>query len=101
MRPQWPCDLLGLLGSSPDSSRGSQGNPTLRYTGARLRADALVASAFQESAGGAKQQQQLAYLFHQCAMSLLSRDSRIADCTVIHPGVERQFSILFIYLLEQ
>ena len=25
---------------------------------------------------------QLAYLFHQCAMSLLSRDGRIADCTV-------------------
>ena len=35
---------------------------------------------------------QLAYLFHQCAMSILSRDSRIADCTVRHQGVERQFS---------
>ena len=35
---------------------------------------------------------QLAYLFHQCATSLLSRDSRIADCTVRHPGVERPFS---------
>ena len=35
---------------------------------------------------------QLAYLFHQCATSLLSRDSRIADCTVRHPGVERLFS---------
>ena len=35
---------------------------------------------------------QLAYLFHQCAPNLLSRDSRIADCTVRHPGVERPFS---------
>ena len=35
---------------------------------------------------------QLACLFHQCAKSLLSRDSRIADCTVRHPGVERPFS---------
>ena len=35
---------------------------------------------------------QLAYLFHQCATSLLSRDGRIADCTVRHPGVERPFS---------
>ena len=35
---------------------------------------------------------QLAYLFHQCAKSLLNRDSRIADCTVRHPGVERPFS---------
>ena len=35
---------------------------------------------------------QLAYLFHQCATSLLSRDSRIADCTVRHPGVKRSFS---------
>ena len=35
---------------------------------------------------------QLAYLFHQCATSLLSRDSRIADCAVRHPGVERPFS---------
>ena len=34
----------------------------------------------------------LAYLFHQCATSLLSRDGRIADCTVKHPGVERPFS---------
>ena len=32
------------------------------------------------------------YLFHQCATSLLSRDGRIADCTVRHPGVERLFS---------
>ena len=38
---------------------------------------------------------QLAYLFHQCATGL-SRDSRIADCTVRHPGVERPFSSLFI-----
>ena len=30
--------------------------------------------------------------FHLCATSLLSRDSRIADCTVRHPGVERPFS---------
>ena len=35
---------------------------------------------------------QLAYLFHQCVKSLLSRDSRIADCTVRHPGVSRPFS---------
>ena len=35
---------------------------------------------------------QLAYLFHQCATSLLSRESRIADCTVRHPGVERLVS---------
>ena len=37
---------------------------------------------------------QLAYLFHKCAMSLLSRDGRIADCTVRHPSVERPFSSL-------
>ena len=37
---------------------------------------------------------QLAYLFHQRAKSLLSRDSRIADCAVRHPGVERPFSSL-------
>ena len=35
---------------------------------------------------------QLTYLFHQCATSLLSRDGRIADCTVRHPGVERPCS---------
>ena len=35
---------------------------------------------------------QLAYLFNQCATSLLSRDCRIADCSVKHPGVERPFS---------
>ena len=35
---------------------------------------------------------QLAYLFHQYATILLSRDSRIADCTVRHLGVERPFS---------
>ena len=35
---------------------------------------------------------QLAYLFHQCATNLHSRDGRIADCTVRHPGVERPFS---------
>ena len=39
---------------------------------------------------------QLTYLFHQCATCLLSRDSRIADCTVRHPGVERPFSSLFM-----
>ena len=38
---------------------------------------------------------QLAYLFNQYATSLLSRDSRIADCTVRHPGVERPFSSLY------
>ena len=37
---------------------------------------------------------QLAYLFHQRGKSLLSRDSRIADCTVRHLGVERPFSSL-------
>ena len=38
---------------------------------------------------------QLVYLFHQCATSLLSRDGRIADCTVRHPGVERPVSSLY------
>ena len=33
----------------------------------------------------------LPHLFHQCATSLVSRDSRIADCTVRHLGVERPF----------
>ena len=42
---------------------------------------------------------QLAYLFHQCATSLLSRDGRIADCTVRHPGVERPFSSNFSHCL--
>ena len=42
---------------------------------------------------------QLAYLFHQCATSLLSRDGRIADCTVRHPGVERPFSSLLCFML--
>ena len=40
---------------------------------------------------------QLAYLFYQCAKSLLSRDGRIADCTVRHPGVERPF---FSFILK-
>ena len=40
---------------------------------------------------------QLAYLFHQCATNLLSRHSRLADCTVRHPGVERPFSSLFLF----
>ena len=35
---------------------------------------------------------QLAYLFHQCVKRFLSGDSRIADCTMRHPGVERPFS---------
>ena len=35
---------------------------------------------------------QLAYLFHQCAKSFLSRVSLIADCTVRHRCVERPFS---------
>ena len=35
---------------------------------------------------------QLAYLFHQCETSRLSRDGRIADCTVRHPGVGCSFS---------
>ena len=34
---------------------------------------------------------QLAYLFHQCATGLFSRDGCIAKCTVRHPGVERPF----------
>ena len=34
------------------------------------------------------------YLFHQCATSRLSRDDRIADCTVRHPGVERFFLVI-------
>ena len=42
---------------------------------------------------------QLAYLFHQCAKGLLSRDSQIADCTVRHPGVERPFSSLIMYYM--
>ena len=36
---------------------------------------------------------QLAYLFHQCMTSLLSRDSFIADCTVRHPGVSARFLV--------
>ena len=39
-----------------------------------------------------------AHLFHQCVTSLLSRDSRIADCTVRHPGVERPFSSVNKYV---
>ena len=38
----------------------------------------------------------IAYLSHQCVTSLLSRDGRIADCTVRHPGVKLPFSI-FLY----
>ena len=51
--------FAGPLGTSLDSIRRSQGKPTPRYKGVRLRADALAASALQEGAGGAKQQQQL------------------------------------------
>ena len=58
MRPQWPWDSPGPLGSSLDSIRESQGKPTPGYTGVRLRVDALVASAFQESAGEANEQKQ-------------------------------------------
>ena len=57
--PHRPWDSPRPLCSSLDSITGSQGKPTPRYTGVRLRADALVASAVQESAGGAKQQQPL------------------------------------------
>ena len=39
---------------------------------------------------------QLAYLFYQCTTGHLSRDCRIADCTVRHPGVERPFSSLLL-----
>ena len=39
---------------------------------------------------------QLAYLFHQCATSFLSRDGCIADCTVRHPGVQRPFSSFYM-----
>ena len=42
---------------------------------------------------------QLAYLFHQCAKSLLSGDSSIVDCTVRHQGVEHPFSSI-IYLFK-
>ena len=34
---------------------------------------------------------QLAYLFHQCATSLLSRDSRVADYTVERPFSSSSF----------
>ena len=50
--------VTGPLGSSMDSIRESQRKPTPRYTGVLLRADALVTSAFQESAGEANQLQQ-------------------------------------------
>ena len=40
----------------------------------------------------------IAYLFHLCAKSLLSRESLIADCTGRHTGVERPFSSLMCYL---
>ena len=43
--------------SSLDLIRESQGKLTPRYTRVSLKADTLVASAVQESAGGATQQQ--------------------------------------------
>ena len=43
------------------------------------------------SLAGTRRYTQLAYLFHQCATSFISRDCRIADCTVRHPGVELLF----------
>ena len=50
--------FAGSLGSSLNSIRESQGKPTPRCKGVSLRVDALAASALQEGAGGAKQQQQ-------------------------------------------
>ena len=44
---------MGWARSGPEICRGHFSS---RYTGIRLRADALVASAVQESAGGVKQQ---------------------------------------------
>ena len=41
-----------ILGLSLDSIRGSQGKPTSRYTGVRLRAVTLVALSVQESPEG-------------------------------------------------
>ena len=41
---------------------------------------------------------QMAYLFHQYATRLLSRDGRIADCTVRHLSVERPFSSYYFKL---
>ena len=38
---------------------------------------------------------QLAYLFHQCATSLLSRDGHIADCTVRYPSVKHSYSSFY------
>ena len=64
VRPQWPWDSPGPLGDELNAHPRTllervRGTPTLRYTGVCIRADALVASALQESAGEAKQQQQL------------------------------------------
>ena len=42
---------------------------------------------------------QLSYLFHQCTTRLLSRDDRIADCTVKHPSVEHPFSSSYLNLI--
>ena len=44
---------------------------------------------------------QRAYLFYQCGTSLLSRDGRIADRNVRHPGVERPFSSYSLALFTQ
>ena len=68
MCPQWPWDSRGPLGSSLDSIRGSQGKPTPRYKGVRLRADALAASALQEGAGEAKQQRQFSLQYDRPTM---------------------------------
>ena len=38
---------------------------------------------------------QLAYLFYHSGTSHLSKDSRIADCSVRHPDVYRSFSSLY------
>ena len=43
---------------------------------------------------------QLAYLFHQFATRVLSRDGRIADYTVRHPGVELPFSSSISWMIE-
>ena len=42
---------------------------------------------------------QLAYLFLQCGTSFLSRDGRIADCTVRNLGVQCPFFSLFFFWL--
>ena len=39
----------------------------------------------------------LAYLFQLYGTSLMSRDGRIADCTLSHPGIEHSFSSLLLF----